>query len=192
MLQNRDHPRAQSRSPQATGRLPPAGARAPLDGLSPPKLGFGGLSASVRQARLLTWLLHVAVPCGIRAERSRPGVRDWQRAWRFRSRERTGRRGACWVGSVRIRPHGIRPRLRREWLWLVHWRNGHGCPSAARLFPVCGREFSIRRWLGRGQRYSRQSLASRTSRPARSSHARGGALSPGSERPRNCRRPSIY
>jgi hypothetical protein len=176
MLQNRDHPRATVKKPSSNRQA--AAARAPLDGLSPPKLGFGGLSASVRQAHLLTWLLQVAVPRGIRAERSRPGVRDWQRAWRFRSRERTGRRGACWVGSVRIRPHGIRPWLRREWLWLVHWRNGHGCPSAARLFPVCGREFSIRRWLGRGQRYSRQSLASRTSRPVRSSHARGGAPLP--------------
>lgn len=54
MLQNRDLPRATVRKPSSNQQALTGAVKAPLDGLSPPKLGFGGLRASVRQAHLLT------------------------------------------------------------------------------------------------------------------------------------------
>lgn len=121
------------------------------------------------------------VPGGVRAQRGRSGIRHRKRSRRFGGRERAGRRcGAGRVGPVRIGPHGIGTRFRREWLGFVHWRNCHGCPSAARLFPVCGREFRIRPRPAAGTGSGRDAFRGPGTLPEPAAWL---LLSPGSERP---------
>lgn len=154
--------------------LPPARQRG--DPHRPKSFGSGCACPRVMDCFGLGWRRGGAgplVPGRVRAERRRPGVRHRERARRFRCREGVRRRGPRGIR----RRHGIGAGFRRERVGFVHWRNCHGCPSAAGLVPVCGREFRIRPGRDRGQTSPSQSRF---------------RLSPGSERPPKCRCGSIY
>jgi hypothetical protein len=67
-------------------------------------------------------------PGGIRAQRCGSRIRHRQRARRLRRRHRTGPGGTGMARRSGVRVHGVRAGFRREWLWFVHWRDGHLIP----------------------------------------------------------------